>query len=235
VLASMPCSGAKKSTSRRAGRLHVALRAPKGKSIVVDGEDVVPKVHAVLDKMTGFCNRVRSGNGRATPASRSVASLISASADLILGRSWRMRHYGIIAQIDPRRIYASQRRPNDAGDARFSDSRCMTAGSYASPPITVTDSWRRPRKVTEQYRRQRATSLASASISARRASRTVQVIEDASLRGGDELMSAGRRGCRLRAQPQGHRREGRPGALESASSAVERLLDAEIRCFATAT
>ena len=41
--------------------LHVALRAPKGSSIVVDGENVVPHVHAVLDKMTSFCNRVRSG------------------------------------------------------------------------------------------------------------------------------------------------------------------------------
>jgi glucose-6-phosphate isomerase len=40
--------------------LHVALRAPQGTSIVVDGEDVVPQVHAVLDKMTDFCNRVRS-------------------------------------------------------------------------------------------------------------------------------------------------------------------------------
>ncbi len=41
--------------------LHVALRAPKGASIVVDGENVVPQVHAVLDKMTDFSNRVRSG------------------------------------------------------------------------------------------------------------------------------------------------------------------------------
>ncbi|HTX13691.1 MAG TPA: glucose-6-phosphate isomerase [Candidatus Baltobacteraceae bacterium] len=41
--------------------LHVALRAPKGASILVDGENVVPQVHAVLDKMTSFCNRVRSG------------------------------------------------------------------------------------------------------------------------------------------------------------------------------
>jgi glucose-6-phosphate isomerase len=41
--------------------LHVALRAPKGASIVVDGENVVPKVHAVLDKMTDFANRVRGG------------------------------------------------------------------------------------------------------------------------------------------------------------------------------
>jgi glucose-6-phosphate isomerase len=41
--------------------LHVALRAPRGTSIVVDGEDVVPQVHAVLDKMTEFSNRVRGG------------------------------------------------------------------------------------------------------------------------------------------------------------------------------
>ncbi len=41
--------------------LHVALRAPRGTSILVDGEDVTPKVHAVLDKMADFSNRVRSG------------------------------------------------------------------------------------------------------------------------------------------------------------------------------
>ena len=41
--------------------LHVALRAPRGASIVVGGENVVPGVHAVLDKMADFSNRVRSG------------------------------------------------------------------------------------------------------------------------------------------------------------------------------
>ena len=44
--------------------LHVALRAPRGASIVVDGENVVPGVHAVLDKMAEFSNRVRSGAWR---------------------------------------------------------------------------------------------------------------------------------------------------------------------------
>jgi glucose-6-phosphate isomerase len=42
--------------------LHVALRAPRGASIIVDGENVVPQVHAVLDKMADFSNRVRSGS-----------------------------------------------------------------------------------------------------------------------------------------------------------------------------
>jgi len=41
--------------------LHVALRAPKSEKIVVDGEDVVPGVHAVLEKMAAFSKRVRSG------------------------------------------------------------------------------------------------------------------------------------------------------------------------------
>jgi glucose-6-phosphate isomerase len=41
--------------------LHVALRAPKGETIVVDGKNVVPEVHAVLDKMADFSDRVREG------------------------------------------------------------------------------------------------------------------------------------------------------------------------------
>ncbi len=41
--------------------LHVALRATEDESIFVDGKNVVPEVHAVLDKMSAFCNRVRSG------------------------------------------------------------------------------------------------------------------------------------------------------------------------------
>jgi glucose-6-phosphate isomerase len=44
--------------------LHVALRAPKGESIFVDGEDVVPQVHAVLDRMVAFSNRIRGGEWR---------------------------------------------------------------------------------------------------------------------------------------------------------------------------
>src|ERR1700751_5137038 len=41
--------------------LHIALRAPSGTSIIVDGENVVPQVPTVLAKMAGFANRVRSG------------------------------------------------------------------------------------------------------------------------------------------------------------------------------
>jgi glucose-6-phosphate isomerase len=54
-------SGEKINVTEGRAVLHVALRAPKGTKILVDGKDVVPEVHAVLDRMTDFSNRVRSG------------------------------------------------------------------------------------------------------------------------------------------------------------------------------
>lgn len=54
-------SGEKINITEKRAVLHVALRAPKGQVIKVDGEDVVPQVHAVLEKMSQFANRVRSG------------------------------------------------------------------------------------------------------------------------------------------------------------------------------
>jgi glucose-6-phosphate isomerase len=64
--------------------LHVALRAPKGESIVVDGEDVVPAVHAVLDKMAAFADRVRSGawKGHTGKRIRNVINIGIGGSDL---------------------------------------------------------------------------------------------------------------------------------------------------------
>ncbi len=53
--------GDKINISENRAALHVALRAPQGEKIIVDGENVVPKVHAVLDQMAHFSNRIRSG------------------------------------------------------------------------------------------------------------------------------------------------------------------------------
>jgi glucose-6-phosphate isomerase len=53
--------GEKINVTEKRAVLHVALRAPKQHSIIVDGEDIVPQVHAVLAKMADFSNRVRSG------------------------------------------------------------------------------------------------------------------------------------------------------------------------------
>src|SRR5512141_3250767 len=55
------CRGDQINITENRAVLHVALRAPKGASIVVDGENVVPQVHAVLGKMADFSNGVRSG------------------------------------------------------------------------------------------------------------------------------------------------------------------------------
>ena len=53
--------GEKINLSEKRAVLHTALRAPRDASIMVDGENVVPKVHAVLDRMADFATRVRSG------------------------------------------------------------------------------------------------------------------------------------------------------------------------------
>jgi glucose-6-phosphate isomerase len=64
--------------------LHVALRAPRRASIVVDGENVVPQVHTVLDKMADFSNRVRSGawKGHTTKPIRNVINIGIGGSDL---------------------------------------------------------------------------------------------------------------------------------------------------------
>ena len=64
--------------------LHVALRAPKDASIIVDGENVVPQVHAVLDKMTDFCYRVRTGQwkGHTGKPIRNVVNIGIGGSDL---------------------------------------------------------------------------------------------------------------------------------------------------------
>ncbi len=56
--------GDKINTTEQRAVLHVALRAPREQQIIVDGKDVVPEVHAVLDQMAAFATRVRSGSWR---------------------------------------------------------------------------------------------------------------------------------------------------------------------------
>jgi glucose-6-phosphate isomerase len=64
--------------------LHIALRAPKGESILVDGEDVVPGVHAVLDKMSAFSDKVRGGEwkGHTGKRIRNIVNIGIGGSDL---------------------------------------------------------------------------------------------------------------------------------------------------------
>ena len=64
--------------------LHVALRAPRDDRIIVDGQDVVPRVHAVLDRMSAFSDRVRSGDwtGHTGRPIRNVVNIGIGGSDL---------------------------------------------------------------------------------------------------------------------------------------------------------
>ena len=90
--------------------LHVALRAAPEASIVVDGENVVPKVHAVLEQMANFCERVRSGawKGHTGKRIRNVINIGIGGSDLGPVMAYEaLRHYsdramrfGFVSNID---------------------------------------------------------------------------------------------------------------------------------------
>jgi glucose-6-phosphate isomerase len=88
--------GEKINVTEKRAVLHVALRAPKGASIVVDGVNVVPQVHAVLDKMAGFCERVRGGawKGHTGKRIRNVINIGIGGSDLGPVMAYEaLRHY----------------------------------------------------------------------------------------------------------------------------------------------
>ena len=90
--------------------LHVALRAPRGTSIVVDGENVVDQVHGVLDQMADFANRVRSGawKGHTARRIRNVVNIGIGGSDLGPVMAYEaLKHYsdramtfGFVSNVD---------------------------------------------------------------------------------------------------------------------------------------
>ncbi len=88
--------GEKINVSEERAVLHVALRAPKGASIVVDGENVVPKVHDVLDQMAHFSDRVRGGawTGHTGKRIRNIVNIGIGGSDLGPVMAYEaLRHY----------------------------------------------------------------------------------------------------------------------------------------------
>ena len=88
--------GEKINVSEKRAVLHVALRASKGEVIKVDGKNVVPAVHAVLDKMSAFCDRVRSGEwkGHTGKRIRNVINIGIGGSDLGPVMAYEaLRHY----------------------------------------------------------------------------------------------------------------------------------------------
>jgi len=89
-------TGEKINVTEKRAVLHVALRAPRGASLAVDGENVVPQVHAVLAKMADFANRVRSGawKGHTGKRIRNVINIGIGGSDLGPVMAYEaLRHY----------------------------------------------------------------------------------------------------------------------------------------------
>ena len=88
--------GEKINTTEKRAVLHVALRAPKNATILVDGKDVVPAVHDVLDKMATFSNRIRSGEwvGHTGKRIRNIVNIGIGGSDLGPVMAYEaLRHY----------------------------------------------------------------------------------------------------------------------------------------------
>jgi glucose-6-phosphate isomerase len=89
-------SGERINVSENRSVLHVALRMPRGRSLIVDGEDVVAQVHGVLDRMAAFSERVRSGEwkGHTGRPIRAVVNIGIGGSDLGPVMAYEaLRHY----------------------------------------------------------------------------------------------------------------------------------------------
>ena len=103
-------SGEKINITENRAVLHVALRAPKGEVLRVDGEDVVPRVHEVLDRMAAFADRIRSGEwkGHTGQPIRNVINIGIGGSDLgpvmayeaLRYYSDRNMYFGFVSNVD---------------------------------------------------------------------------------------------------------------------------------------
>jgi glucose-6-phosphate isomerase len=108
--------------------LHVALRAPRDAHIVVDGADVVPEVHKVLDRMAAFCDKVRSGawRGHSGKPIRNVISIGIGGSDLGPVMAYEaLKHYSrrdmtfrFVSNVDPT-DFVEATRDLDAAETLF--------------------------------------------------------------------------------------------------------------------
>ena len=120
--------GEKINITEQRAVLHVALRAPKNESIVVDGADVVPEVHSVLAKMSDFAERVRSGSWRGHSGKRihNVINIGIGGSDLGPAMAYEaLKHYSaremrfrFVSNIDGT-DFAEAVRDLDAGETLF--------------------------------------------------------------------------------------------------------------------
>ena len=118
--------GDKINVTEKRAVLHTALRAPRDASIFVDGKNVVPKVHAVLDHMADFSNRVRSGEwkGHTGKRIRNVINVGIGGSDLGPVMAYEaLKHYSdrsmtfrFVSNIDGTDFAEAVQRPRSVGN-----------------------------------------------------------------------------------------------------------------------
>ncbi|MEO6063568.1 MAG: glucose-6-phosphate isomerase [Thermoflexales bacterium] len=120
--------------------LHVALRAPRGADIWVDGHNVVPDVHAVLDRMATFCERVRSGKwtGHTGRRIRTIVNIGIGGSDLGPVMAYEaLRHY---AARDPACRFVSNVDGTDFAEAVRDLDPAETLFIVASKTFTTQET-----------------------------------------------------------------------------------------------
>ena len=120
-------AGDKINVTEQRAVLHVALRAPKGAQIFLDGVDVVPEVHAVLDKMAEFVEQIRSGawKGHTGKRIRNVVNIGIGGSDLgpvmayeaLKYYSQRDMTFRFVSNVDGTDFAEATRDLNGRGDA----------------------------------------------------------------------------------------------------------------------
>jgi glucose-6-phosphate isomerase len=132
--------GDKINTTERRAVLHVALRAPRDRKILLDGVDVVPQVHAVLDRMFAFAERVRGGGwlGHTGQRIRSVVNLGIGGSDLGPAMAHAaLRHYAE-RSLDVR--FVSNVDPTDLAEATRDLDPASTLFIVASKTFTTLET-----------------------------------------------------------------------------------------------
>ncbi len=133
-------TGEKINVTENRAVLHVALRTPKTESILVDGEDVVPAVHEVLEKMAGFANRVRSGEwtGYTGKPIRNVVNIGIGGSDLGPVMAYEaLKHY---TQRDLNMLFVSNVDSTDFAEAVRSLDAEETLFLVASKTFTTQET-----------------------------------------------------------------------------------------------
>ena len=143
-------AGARINTTENRSVLHVALRLPRGESLVVDGVDVAAEVHGVLDRMGEFCERVRSGEWRGSTGKpiRAVVNIGIGGSDLGPVMAYRaLRHqsrrditFRFVSNIDGTDIVEATRDLDPAETLFIVSSKTFTTQETMTNALTAR-SW----------------------------------------------------------------------------------------------